>query len=113
MAKRGEIYYVNWSPGRGSEQAGVRPALILQNDVGNQYSSTTIVATISTKQHRIYPFQVSVSAQESGLPLDSVIKCEQIQTIDQARLGRLTGKLSSEKMQEVDLALYYSLGLED
>ena len=112
MARRGEIYYVDWSPGRGSEQAGVRPALIIQNDVGNQFSPTTIVAGISTQQRRSYPFQVAITAQESGLPRASIIKCEQIQTIDQARLGRLAGLLGQDTMREVDLALHRSLGLE-
>ena len=112
MVRRGEIYYVNWSPGRGSEQAGTRPALIIQNDVGNQFSSTTIVAAISTRQARAYPFQVAVTAGESGLPRDSIVKCEQIQTIDQTRLGRLVGALEAEKVSEVDFALQRSLGLE-
>ena len=111
MVKRGEIYDVDWSPGRGSEQAGTRPALIIQNDVGNQFGPTTIVAAISTQQQRIYPFQVAIGAKESGLPLDSVVKCEQIQTIDQARLGRLVGFLTRDKLLEVDDALHRSLGL--
>lgn len=112
MARRGEIYFVDWSPSRGSEQTGVRPAVIIQNDVGNQFSPTTIVAAISTQQRRPYPFHVVISALESSLPRDSIVKCEQIQTVDQARLGRLVGSLSEEKMQEVDLALHRSLGLE-
>ena len=112
MVRRGEIYYVNWFPGRGSEQAGTRPALIIQNDVGNQFNSTTIVAAISTRQARAYPFQVAVTAGESGLPRDSIVKCEQIQTIDQTRLGRLVGALEAEKVSEVDFALQRSLGLE-
>ena len=111
MARRGEIYYVDWSPARGSEQSGVRPALIIQNDVGNQFSPTTIVAAISTQQRRPYPFHVPLTSRESGLPRDSVIKCEQIQTIDQTRLDRLAGVLGKEKMQEVDMALHLSLGL--
>lgn len=112
MPRRGEIYYVDWSPGRGSEQAGIRPALIIQNDVGNQYSPTTIVTAISTQQPRGYRFQVAITAQESGLPRDSVVKCEQVQTIDQTRLGHLIGILSMDKMREVDEALHRSLGLE-
>ena len=112
MAKRGEVFYVDGSPGRGSEQGGIRPALIIQNDVGNQFSPTTIVAAISTQGQSPYPFQVAIVAQESGLPRDSIVKCEQIQTIDQARLGRLVGFLGSDKMREVDVALHRSLGLE-
>ena len=113
MVRRGEIYYVDWSLGRGAEQAGIRPALIIQNDVGNQFSSTTIVAAISTRRASDYPFQVAVTAGESGLPRDSIVKCEQIQTIDQTRLGRLVGALEAEKVFEVDLALQRSLGLEN
>ncbi len=111
MVRRGEIYYVDWSPGRGSEQAGIRPALIVQNDVGNQVSPTTIVAAVSTQERRPYPFQVGITAQESGLPKNSIVKCEQIQTIDQVRLGRLAGTLRAEKMKEVDQALKRSVGL--
>ncbi len=111
MVRRGEIYYVDWSPGRGSEQVGVRPALVVQNDVGNLHSPTTIVAAISTRRVRPYPFHVNVSPQQSGLARDSVIKCQQVQTIDQSRLGRMVGTLSSDKMRDVDLALHRSLGL--
>ena len=111
MVRRGDIYYVDWSPGRGSEQMGMRPALIIQNDIGNQFSPTTIVAAVSTRQRRPYPFHVNITAQESGLPQDSMVKCEQIQTIDQTRLDRRAGALSEQKMQEVDLALKRSLGL--
>ena len=97
---------------RGSEQAGIRPAVVIQNDVGNRYSPTTIVAAISTSRGSTYPFQVFVDSQESGLPRDSVVKCEQIQTIDQMRLGRLVGELQGQKMEEIDVALHRSLGLE-
>ena len=112
MASPGEIYYVDWAPGRGSEQTEVRPALIVQNDTGNQFGPTTIVAAISTLQRRPYSFHVAITSSESGLPRDSVVKCEQIQTIDQARLGRVVGSLGRGEMQEVDLALHRSLGLE-
>ncbi len=111
MASRGEIYYVDWSPGRGSEQTGTRPALIVQNDVGNRFSPTTVVAAVSTQQRRSYPFHVAISAEESGLPQNSVVKCEQLQTIDQTRLGRPLGSLTRDKMAEVDAALHRSLGL--
>ena len=111
MASRGEIYYVDWSPGRGSEQTGARTALIVQNDVGNQFSPNTVVAAVSTQPRRTYPFHVAISAEESGLPQNSVVKCEQLQTIDQTRLGRLLGSLTRDKMAEVDDALHRSLGL--
>ena len=112
MARRGEIYYVDWSAGRGAEQAGIRPALIVQNDTGNQFSPTTIVAAISAQRCQPYPFQVLVMGQESGLTQTSVIKCEQIHSIDQGRLGRLVGTLPAVKMDAADLALHRSLGLE-
>lgn len=111
MTRRGEIYYVDWSPARGSEQGGMRPALIIQNDVGNTHSRTTIVAAISRQRTRGYPFQVPISTRESGLSLDSVVKCQQILTIDQSRLGQLVGIVDTETMSEVDLALHRSLGL--
>lgn len=112
MTRRGEVYWIDWSPGRGSEQVGLRPALILQNDIGNQYSSTTIVAAISTKTPpKAYPFQVRISSIESGLPEDSIVKCEQILTVDQTRLTNRTGQLTDVKMAEVDVAIHRSLGL--
>ena len=111
MISRGVIYYVDWTPGRGSEQRGIRPALVIQNDTGNRFGPTTIVAAISTRRGTAYPFQVALTPDESGLPRASIVKCEQIQTIDQARLGRRAGELSREKMREIDLALHRSLGL--
>ncbi len=111
MVKRGEIHLVDWSPGRGSEQTGVRPALVVQNNLGNQSAPTTIVATISTRRRRQYPFHVEVTPEESGLLYHSVVKCEQLQTVDQTRMGRQLGILNAEKMQEIDLALKLSLGL--
>jgi len=112
MTRRGEVYWIDWSPGRGREQVGLRPALIIQNDIGNQYSPTTIVAAISTKiPPRAYPFQVLISSAECGLPEDSIIKCEQILTIDVTRLTSRVGRLSDAKLAEVDLAIHRSLGL--
>ena len=112
-ARRGEIYWLELPPASGSEQAGRRPVLVIQNDIGNRASPTTIVAAI-TSQHRRrrYPFHVPIAAQDSGLPLDGTVLCEQVQTVDQGRLGALAGALSSDKMREVDVALHHSLGLE-
>jgi mRNA interferase MazF len=112
MSRRGEIYEVDWSPGRGSEQSGVRFALVIQNDVGNEFSPTTIVAAISSRARRPYPFHVSITAHESGLPQDSIVKCEQIQTIARCRLDRRVGRLNPSKMREVDRAIINSLGIE-
>lgn len=112
MTRRGDIYWVDWSPGRGSEQVGLRPALVIQNDIGNQYSPTTIVAAISTKaSSKAYPFQVLISSAESGLPEDSIVKCEQIMTIDSARLTERISKLPDVTMAKVDIAIFRSLGL--
>ena len=111
MVRRGEIYQVDWSNGRGSEQSGIRPALVVQNDVGNEFSSTTIVAAVTTRRGRAYPFQVAIRADDSGLPRDSIVKCEQIQTIAKDRLGQLMGRLDDESMSRVGYALSLSLGL--
>ena len=113
MIKRGEIYWINPPVTIGSEQAGRRPFLIIQNDVGNSTSATTIVAAVTSQtSRRWYPFHVSFTSQESGLRRDGIVKCEQIQTVDQSRLGRFLGRLSAEKMREIDMALHHSLGLE-
>ena len=111
MIKRGEIYWVDWSPGRGSEQSGLRPALVIQNDIGNQYSPNTIVAAITTAPVKPYPFIVVITASESGLPKDSSVDLASIMTIDQTRLGDKCGEISSAKMAEVDNAIKKSLGL--
>jgi len=109
--KRGEIYWVDWSPGRGSEQSRVRPALIIQNDIGNMRSPTTIVASISTAAERPYPFLVRFTAAESGLERDSAVNLSSILTIDQTCLGDKCGGLGPTKMAEVDEAIKTSLAL--
>jgi mRNA interferase MazF len=112
MVKRGEIYWLQLPSATGSEQAGRRPVLIIQNDTGNQFSPTTIVAAITSHtRRRPYPFHVAFTAQESGLRLDGTVLCEQIQTVDQGKLEGLAGAFSAEKMQEVNRALTRSLGL--
>ena len=113
LVRRGEIYWLELPPASGSEPAGRRPVLIIQNNVGNQTSPTTIVAAITSQpRRRRYPFHVPFTTQESELRHSGTVLCEQIYTIDQARLGLLAGTLETEKMQEVDLALHISLGLE-
>lgn len=109
--KRGEIYWVDWSPGRGSEQSGVRPALVIQNDIGNRFSSTIIVASISTVPERPYPFLIRFTVAESGLGQDSAVNLSQILTIDKMCLGDKCGELSPTKMAEVDEAIKTSLAL--
>jgi mRNA interferase MazF len=109
--KRGEIYWVSWNPGRGSEQSGLRPALVIQNDVGNKYSPTTIVAALTTAIEKPYPFTVKVSAKESGLPKDSTVNLAVIMTIDKTRLTDKCGELNEAKMTEVIKAIKASLGM--
>ena len=110
-ARRGEIYWVDFGTPRGSEQAGKRSALVIQNDIGNKSSPTIIVAGITSRIKKPYPFHIEVSSAESGLPQDSTIFLEQILTIAQDRLLQRCGRLSSDKMREVDRALMHSLGM--
>ena len=109
--KRGEIYWVDWSPSRGSEQSGLRPALVVQNDVGNKFSPTTIVAALTTALEKPYPFLVKVTAKESGLQKDSTVNLAVILTVDKTRLRGKCGELSEAKMLEVNEAIKASLGL--
>ena len=109
--KRGEIYWVDWSPGRGSEQSGLRPALIIQNDTGNRHSPTTIVASISTASEKPYPFLVNFTAKESGLSRDSAVNLSSILTIDQSCLGDKCGELNNTRMTKVNEAIKISLAL--
>ena len=112
MARRGEVYWLELLAASGSEQADRRPVLVIQNDVGNRTSPTTIVAAITSQPRRqTYPFHVPFTAAESGLRLDGAVLCEQIFTVDQQRLGPLAGSLRQERMREVDVALHYSFGL--
>ncbi len=122
--RRGEIYWVAFDPVKGSEQGGLRPALVIQNDVGNRFSPTTVVAAITrTVPPKPYPFIVIVEPGESGLRVTSAINCSQVATIQhsgpQSRLRPLPGesdvrpigRLSEAKMREVSQALQFNLGL--
>ena len=109
--KRGEIYWVNWNPARGIEQSGLRPALVIQNDVGNKYSPTTIVAALTTAIEKPYPFMVKVTAKESGLPKDSTVNLAVIMTIDKTRLTDKCREINEAKMNEVNEAINASLGM--
>ena len=112
--KRGEIYYADLSPVIGSEQGGIRPVLIIQNDVGNKYSPTVIAAAITSQLNKAkLPTHIELSEGEFGLVKDSVILLEQIRTLDKRRLKEKIGELSSSKMQKVDTALLISLGFSD
>ena len=110
--KRGDIYYADLSPVVGSEQGGLRPVLIVQNDVGNRYSPTVIAAAITSRMTKTrLPTHIDIYASEAGLSKDSVILLEQIRTIDKQRLKEKMGHLPESMMQEVDDALYVSFGL--
>ena len=112
--KRGEIYYADLSPVIGSEQGGVRPVLIVQNDVGNRYSPTVIAAAITSQQDKTeLPTHIKLNATSSGLAKDSIVLLEQVRTIDKRRLKEKMGVLDGGAMDRVDKALYVSLGLSD
>lgn len=110
--KRGDIYYADLSPVVGSEQGGLRPVLIIQNDVGNKYSPTVIAAAITSKMTKArLPTHIGIDALECGLLKDSVILLEQIRTIDKARLKEKMGHLPERQMDEVNSAISVSFGL--
>ena len=110
--KRGDVYYADLSPVIGSEQGGLRPVLIVQNDVGNKYSPTVIAAAITSKMTKAkLPTHIDVSADSVGLAKDSVILLEQIRTIDNARLKEKMGHLDDNTMLNVNNAITVSFGL--
>ena len=113
IVKRGDIYYADLSPVVGSEQGGVRPVLIIQNDVGNKYSPTVIAAAITSRINKAkMPTHIELCAREYGLNKDSVILLEQIRTIDKKRLREKTGRLDDALMSRVNDALSISFGLD-
>ena len=110
--KRGDIYYADLSPVIGSEQGGLRPVLIVQNDVGNRYSPTVIAAAITSRMSKAkLPTHIDVSCVGAGLARDSVILLEQIRTIDKQRLKEKMGHLDDTTMKNVNSALGVSFGL--
>ena len=110
--KRGDVFFADLSPVVGSEQGGQRPVLVVQNDVGNKYSPTVIVAAITAKIDKAkLPTHVEIHKEDVGLIKDSVVLMEQIRTIDKKRLIQKLGTLSPELMEKVDVALLVSLGL--
>lgn len=112
MVKRGEIYFADLSPVIGSEQGGVRPVLVVQNDVGNKYSPTIIISAITSKIDKAkLPTHVELGAGDYNLPKNSVILLEQVRTIDKRRLKDKIGFLSPVAMTDVDKGLLISLGL--
>ena len=111
MVKRGDIYFAQLSPVQGSEQGGTRPVLIVQNDVGNQYSPTTIVLAITSQINKArLPTHIELPKEESGLERDSVVLAEQIRTIDKARLQHKVAELKKSTMHKVEKGLAVSIG---
>lgn len=110
--KRGELYYADLSPVVGSEQGGVRPVLIIQNDIGNKYSPTVIIAAITSQIYKAkIPTHIELSCKEfQGLQKDSVVLLEQLRTLDKRRLKEKIGALTYSKMEKVNNALLISLG---
>ena len=109
---RGDIYYADLSPVVGSEQGGLRPVLIVQNNVGNKHSPTVIAAAITSKMSKVkLPTHIDIPINEGGLVKDSVILLEQVRTIDKTRLKEKTGHLDEETMRHVNNAIQVSLGL--
>ncbi|HOP74873.1 MAG TPA: type II toxin-antitoxin system PemK/MazF family toxin [Bacillota bacterium] len=114
MIRRGDIYYANLNPVVGSEQGGQRPVLVIQNDIGNTYSPTTIVAAITSKIKRAkLPTHIEISAARYRLEKDSVILLEQLRTIDKQRLKEKIDHLDDEIMAKINEAIEISVGLKD
>ena len=112
--KRGDIYYADLSPVVGSEQGGLRPVLIVQNDVGNKYSPTIIAAAITSQLGKAkLPTHVELAAEKFGLPKDSVVLLEQIRTLDKRRLKERIGALDNAIMSKVNGGLLISLGFQN
>lgn len=109
IVKRGEIYYAEFSSGVGSEQKGIRPVIIIQNNKGNEYSPTTIVATITSRLHTNMPTHMYLDAD--CLAFNSVAMLEQIRTIDKMRLTQPIGCVTKENMKKIDKAIKISCGL--
>ena len=112
IVKRGDIFYADLSPVVGSEQGGVRPVIIIQNDIGNKYSPTIIIAAITSQINKAkLPTHVEISSEEYGLNKDSVVLLEQIRTLDKKRLKEKIGHMTDSDMKKVDNALLISVGL--
>lgn len=112
VVKRGEIFYADLSPVIGSEQGGIRPVIIIQNDIGNRYSPTVIVAAITSQINKAkLPIHVEISSEAYGLNRDSVVLLEQIRTLDKRRLKEKIGHMTADDMKKVDKALAVSLNL--
>lgn len=114
IVKKGEIYFADLNPVIGSEQGGVRPVLIVQNDIGNKYSPTVIVAAVTSQINKAkLPTHVEIPAEGNGLAKDSVVLLEQLRTIDKKRLREKIGRIDDKCLQKTNEALSISLGIVD
>ena len=111
IVKKGDLFFADLSPVVGSEQGGVRPVLVVQNDVGNKYSPTIIVAAVTSQTITKLPTHVRLEATQGGLSKDSVVLLEQLRTIDKQRLKERIGTLSESQLPDVEKALSVSLGI--
>ena len=112
--KKGDLYFADLSPVTGSEQGGVRPVLVVQNDVGNKFSPTIIVAAITSRKNKAdLPTHVSIEADGNGPSKNSVVLLEQLRTIDKRRLKERIGTIDKKRLPEVDEALSVSLGIDN
>lgn len=112
--KRGDIFFAELNPVQGSEQGGVRPVLVVQNDVGNNFSPTTIILPITSKLSKAkLPTHVALSRRESGLSRDSVVLAEQIRTIDKVRLQQKVATLNEITMSRINEAMEVSMGISE
>lgn len=112
LVKRGDIFYADLSPVIGSEQGGIRPVIIIQNDIGNRYSPTVIVAAITSQINKAkLPTHVEIGSEEYGLNRDSVVLLEQVRTLDKKRLKEKIGHMTDDDMKKVNRALLVSLNL--
>ena len=113
IVKRGDIFYADLSPVIGSEQGGIRPVIVIQNDVGNKYSPTVIVAAITSQINKAkLPTHVEISSEEYGLNKDSVVLLEQIRTVDKKRLKEKIGCMTKDDIAKVNEALLISLDMK-
>ena len=111
--KIGDILLVNFEPVRGSEQGGIRPSLVIQNDLGNKYSPTTIIAPITAKKfNKEFPTNIHLLKEDSKLEKDSTILFNQIRTIDKSRVIKRISTLDETIMKKVDMAIKVSLGID-
>lgn len=111
--RRGDIFYADLSPVVGSEQGGIRPVLIVQNDTGNRHSPTVIAAAITSQMGKAkLPTHIELTAQATGLPKESVVLLEQIRTLDKRRLRQHAGRVEGSMMEKIDAAIAVSFGLD-